>query len=369
MRFSLPVVVALMLAGCSPGADTAPPQSGVSRDAGGWSLPPTGLAVADSGGAWCAEFVADSTAPALEPGRHVTIVFAGPAAVPAWAARVGATHPGECPAAFPQPRWIGYVAYRLELSDSLPADAGETPSVALVVASEAHWTRGADGVVRADVDGDGEPEEVRRCTADEGEHWTLWSLRPGGGRVRRWHEYYDWGGLTDPTCQPGEDGEESSTVGESGDRSGASAGSSDSGFAPLQRRGAEAMGVDQYTSAHVFEPLPDGGRIVLRRVVADPAGVTTIRNHMRMIASRFARGDFTIPGTVHAQAVPGAEFMAAHRDAITYTPGTLPGGGQVRITTADPAAVAAVHEFLAFQRRDHHAPAHEHEHAGRPEHP
>jgi hypothetical protein len=357
MRLS-PVVVALMLAGCSPGADAAP--------AGRRSLPPIGLAVVDSNRAWCAEFVADSTAPALEPGRHVTLVFAGPAAVPAWGARVGVPHPAECPAAFPQPRWIGYVAYRLALSDSLPADSGATPSVALVVASEAHWTRGADGVVRADLDGDGEPEEARRCTAGEGEHLTLWSLRPGGSRVRRWHEYYDWGGLTDPTCQPGEDGEEPSIVGAPGKRGSASAGGSDSGFAALQRRGGEAMGVDQYTSTHVFEPLPDGGRIVLRRVAADPAGVATIRVHMRMIASRFAQGDFTIPGIVHAQAVPGAEFMAAHRDAITYTPDTLPGGGQVRITTTDPAAVAAVHEFLAFQRRDHRAPAHEHEHASGP---
>jgi hypothetical protein len=140
----------------------------------------------------------------MKPGRHVTIVFAGTAAVPSGGARVGAPHLGECPAAFPQPRWIEYVAYRLELIDSLPPDG--VPSVALVVASEAPWTRGADGVVRADVDRDGQPEEVRRCTADEGEHFTVWSLRPGGGRVRRWHEYYDWGGLTDPTCQPGEDG-------------------------------------------------------------------------------------------------------------------------------------------------------------------
>ena len=199
MRLSLAAVATLMLAGCRPGADAAP-RSGGSRDGG--PLPPTGLAVSDSVGAWCAEFVADSTEPAVKPGRYVTIVFAGTAAVPSGGARVGALHPGECPAAFPQPRWIEYVAYRLELIDSLPPNG--LPSVALVVASEAPWTRGADGVVRADVDGDGQPEEVRRCTADEGEHFTVWSFPPGGGRVRRWHEYYDWGGLTDPTCQPGE---------------------------------------------------------------------------------------------------------------------------------------------------------------------
>ena len=37
----------------------------------------------------------------------------------------------------------------------------------------------------------------------------------------------------------------------------------DSAFAALQERGsaAEAMGVDQYASAHLFDDLPDGGRI------------------------------------------------------------------------------------------------------------
>lgn len=121
------------------------------------------------------------------------------------------------------------------------------------------------------------------------------------------------------------------------------------------------MGVDQYTSSHIFEPLPDGGRIVLRRDVPDSAGVATIRTHMREIATRFAGGDFTIPGMVHAQQVPGTDVMARLRDRIEYEADTLPGGGQVRITTNDPEAVTAVHTFLAFQRQDHRAEAHEHE--------
>ena len=47
-------------------------------------------------------------------------------------------------------------------------------------------------------------------------------------------------------------------------------------FAQLQARGQVAMGVDQYTSSHVFESLPDGGRIALERDEADPAGVRTV---------------------------------------------------------------------------------------------
>ncbi|MDH4131722.1 MAG: hypothetical protein OEV95_07925 [Gemmatimonadota bacterium] len=134
----------------------------------------------------------------------------------------------------------------------------------------------------------------------------------------------------------------------------------DTAFAAMQDRGKAAMGVDQYTSSHVFESLPDGGRIVLRRDVEDSAGVTAIRTHMEDIARRFAAGDFAIPGFVHAQDVPGTRLMAERRVLIVYTPDTLPRGGQVRITTGDPVARAAIHEFLAFQRRDHHAAGHDH---------
>jgi hypothetical protein len=129
--------------------------------------------------------------------------------------------------------------------------------------------------------------------------------------------------------------------------------SDDSAFAGVQDRGHEAMGVDQYTSEHRFEPLPDGGRIELQRDSADRAGVATIRAHMRDIADRFSRGDFSIPGFVHAQEVPGTRVMADRKGQITYQAHDRPGGAEVRIRSTDSAAIAAVHEFLAFQRTDH----------------
>ena len=138
-----------------------------------------------------------------------------------------------------------------------------------------------------------------------------------------------------------------------------SAQSSDSSFAKLQQRGATVMGVDQYTSQHVFEPLPTGGRIVLQRKEADSAGEAVIREHMRTIAKAFAAGDFTLPGVVHAmEDVPGTEQMRALHDDITYTPRDLPRGGEVIIATSNPTAIEAVHEFLAFQRTDHRAGMH-----------
>lgn len=133
---------------------------------------------------------------------------------------------------------------------------------------------------------------------------------------------------------------------------------SDSAFAATQRRGQQVMGVDQYTSTHVFESLPDGGRIVLQRDAADPVGEATIRAHLRDIRARFMRGDFSLPGTVHDMEVPGTQVMARRRRRIRYVMESLPRGGQVRIITKDPQALAAVHEFLAFQRMDHRAMGH-----------
>jgi hypothetical protein len=137
-------------------------------------------------------------------------------------------------------------------------------------------------------------------------------------------------------------------------------GSGETAFAATQARGAQVMGVDQYTSAHVFEDLPDGGRIVLDRAdPADTAGIATIRRHMQSIAAAFRAGDFAQPFRVHAQMVPGTAVMAADRDAIHYEAVTRPRGAEVRLRSTDTAAIAAIHAFLAFQRGAHHAVGHE----------
>ena len=150
------------------------------------SNPRFGLAVSDTAGAWCAEFMTDSTRAAIRPGDQVTIVFPGPPTA-TLGARVRSQRSTECWAAFAQPRWIDYTAYDLELDRPLPPGA-QVPTVGLIAQGQ------LDGL------------ETRRCTADQGEHFTVWTVGPGQLR-RVWHEYYDWGGFTDPTCGPGEKGE------------------------------------------------------------------------------------------------------------------------------------------------------------------
>ena len=152
-------------------------------------------------------------------------------------------------------------------------------------------------------------------------------------------------------CSPGSD---------AASRAGArpAAAEADSSFAEVQRRGHAAMGVDQYTSTHLFQPLPDGGRIELQRDAADSADRVRILEHMRKIAAAFGAGDFSVPGFVHARDVPGTAAMAARRARISFVVESLPRGAAVRLTTGDTSAIEAIHEFLAFQRQDHRAGTH-----------
>jgi hypothetical protein len=134
----------------------------------------------------------------------------------------------------------------------------------------------------------------------------------------------------------------------------------DSAFAAVQIRGKTVMGVDQYTSAHVFEEFPDGGRIVLDRDdAADSAGIAIVRTHMRDVAADFRAGNFSRPFAVHAQQVPGTRVMTARKSTISYEVVDRPRGAEVRMHTTDTSAVRAIHDFLAFQRFDHRAPGHE----------
>jgi hypothetical protein len=129
----------------------------------------------------------------------------------------------------------------------------------------------------------------------------------------------------------------------------------DTSFAALQARGKMAMGVDQYSSAHRFDILPDGGRIALEMKDGDSLAVAQIRAHMKLIEHAFQAGDFSTPEFVHARGMPGTDIMSRNKALIRYTYADLPRGGAVRITTTDPESLAAIREFLTAQRGDHRA--------------
>jgi hypothetical protein len=119
-------------------------------------------------------------------------------------------------------------------------------------------------------------------------------------------------------------------------------------------RARHGMGFDQQRTTHHFLVEPDGGTIeVTAKDPADTESADQIRTHLQHIAQAFAAGDFSLPLFIHETEPPGSAIMKARRTMLTFTFERMPGGGQVVVRTSDPRALAALHDFLRFQIREH----------------
>ena len=122
----------------------------------------------------------------------------------------------------------------------------------------------------------------------------------------------------------------------------------------MNSRGEQAMGFSQTATTHHFRLLPDGGYVqVQANDAADTANRDHIRMHLQEQAKKFAAGEFDAPELTHARVPPGVPQMRKLKSAIIYRYEELDRGGRLRITSKDPAAVAAIHDFLKFQIEDH----------------
>jgi len=121
------------------------------------------------------------------------------------------------------------------------------------------------------------------------------------------------------------------------------------------QRGATVMGFDQALTTHHFLLFTDGGAIeVSVNDLADTKNRDAIRYHLPHIAMMFGEGNFDAPMLVHdSKNVPGAKTMMERKGAIRYQYVETAKGGRVDIVTSDPAALAAVHQFLKFQIAEH----------------
>jgi len=119
-------------------------------------------------------------------------------------------------------------------------------------------------------------------------------------------------------------------------------------------RGNQGMGFDADKTTHHFFINPAGGTIEVS--ANDPADSTSrdaIQHHLQHIAQRFKEGDFDIPAFVHDQVPPGVPVMKRLKADITYEYVATERGGRVEISTKNPEALAAIHEFLRFQIEEH----------------
>jgi hypothetical protein len=124
--------------------------------------------------------------------------------------------------------------------------------------------------------------------------------------------------------------------------------------AAVDARGDHAMGFSHENTTHHFELLGDGGIIeVDANSETDTATRDQIRQHLKHIASMFSANNFDVPMFIHDTVPPGVSVMKEKHSAITYTLAETPRGAMVRIVSSDPESLSAIHEFLAFQIRDH----------------
>ena len=126
------------------------------------------------------------------------------------------------------------------------------------------------------------------------------------------------------------------------------------GHAEMLARGGRAMGFDQLATSHHFRLSRSGGAIEVHvNNPQDAQSIAAIATHLGEIAVQFSRGDFGIPLQVHGEKPAGVDALTQQASAITYTFEAAPLGGRVRIAAANPNALAAVHEFLRYQIREH----------------
>jgi hypothetical protein len=124
--------------------------------------------------------------------------------------------------------------------------------------------------------------------------------------------------------------------------------------AELKKRGTQAMGFDQDTTTHHFRLTPSGG--VIEVGVNDPADTTSreqIREHLKEISREFSNGLFDKPLATHAEVPPGVADMERLKGSISYEFEDTAAGGLVRISTINPDALRAVHDFLRYQIKEH----------------
>jgi hypothetical protein len=120
-------------------------------------------------------------------------------------------------------------------------------------------------------------------------------------------------------------------------------------------RGNKAMGFDAAKTTHHFTLSSAGGAIeVSANSAADTDSRNEIQQHLQHIAQKFKEGDFDIPMFVHDQVPPGVPAMKRLKDAITYEYVATEHGTRVVISTTNPNALSAIHDFLRFQIQEHH---------------
>ena len=122
----------------------------------------------------------------------------------------------------------------------------------------------------------------------------------------------------------------------------------------VNEHGDAVMGFSHQKTTHHFRLSQSGGSIeVQTNDPNDKLSRDQIRHHLAQLPEEFKAGDFSNPMGVHGRVPPGVPAMQELKSDINYKYVQTKRGGRVLISTANPKALDAIHEFLRFQIQDH----------------
>ncbi|HKJ22144.1 MAG TPA: hypothetical protein VKA13_03575 [Gammaproteobacteria bacterium] len=120
----------------------------------------------------------------------------------------------------------------------------------------------------------------------------------------------------------------------------------------------QVMPFDMAKTIHVFRMTETGG---VQRVEArnpdDAKQIELIRQHLKMEAERFGRGDYSDPARLHGADMPGLKELEAHPSGVKVAYQDLPAGGQITFETDDLHMLTAIHRWFGAQLSEHGADA------------
>ena len=122
----------------------------------------------------------------------------------------------------------------------------------------------------------------------------------------------------------------------------------------MNKRGDHVMGFDHTKTTHHFLLQELGGSIEVTANNADDVeSRDQIRMHLKHLAMMFAEGNFDAPILIHDQTPPGVPVMKKLKGEVNYNFEEIDRGAAVRISTKNPTALKAIHDFLRFQIKEH----------------
>lgn len=115
------------------------------------------------------------------------------------------------------------------------------------------------------------------------------------------------------------------------------------------------MPFDLKATTHVFSKTKTGGvQQVIAKSPQDSTQIRLIREHLRDIADQFTTGNFSAPTQIHGASMPGLnELKNAKPGEISIHYEDLPGGGQIRYSSASAPLIAALQQWFDAQLSDH----------------